>query len=153
MTDPTLGALIVDQSPDGIIFAGPDGNIQVWNDAAATIFGFSAEEAIGKSLDIIIPEQFREAHWRGFDNAINTGVTKLHGQALPTRATTAAGETLYVELSFSLIRDASGTILGAVANCRDINERFQQDRANRRRLRELEALVKESQPAKDAPAS
>jgi PAS domain S-box-containing protein len=147
MTNLALGGLLVDQSPDGIIFAGLDGNIQVWNEAAAAIFGFSAEEAIGKSLDIIIPEQFREAHWRGFDNAINSGVTKLHGQALPTRATTAAGETLYVELSFSLIRDESGTILGAVANCRDINERFQQDRANRRRLRELEAHMKEHESA------
>ncbi len=146
MAETPLAQLLVDQSPDAIIYAGKDGLIQVWNAAAAIIFGFSAEDAIGKSLDIIIPEQFREAHWAGFDKAINTGVTKLGGQALPTRAQKASGETFYIEVSFALVRDDSGAVTGALANARDITERFEQDRANRRRLRELEAQVKEAAP-------
>lgn len=137
-----LGAAIVEQSPDAIIFAGKDGIIQVWNAAAAATFGFSAEEAIGKNLDIIIPEPFREAHWKGFDTAIEKGDTKNHGKALPTKALNAKGETFYVELSFGLVKDETGAVLGALANGRDITERFEQDRNTRRRLRELEQELK-----------
>ena len=144
MAETPLSQLLVDQSPDAIIYAGKDGTIQVWNAAAAIIFGFSGEDALGKSLDIIIPEQFREAHWAGFDKAIETGVTKLGGQALPTRAQKASGETFYIEVSFALVRDDSGAVTGALANARDITERFEQERTNRRRLRELEAQVKEA---------
>jgi PAS domain S-box-containing protein len=144
MSETPLAQLLVDQSPDAIIFAGKDGTVQLWNQAAAAMFGYSREEALGKRLDIIIPEQFREAHWAGFDKAISTGVTKLHGEALPTRAMKASGDNFYIEVCFALVRDDSGAVIGALANARDINERFQQDRANRRRLRELEAQVKES---------
>lgn len=147
MIDPALSALLVEQSPDGIIFAGPDGNVAFWNAGAEKIFGFSEAEAMGKSLDIIIPEKLRKAHWDGFNKAIATGTTKLHGQALPTRAENAAGETRYVELSFSLVFDADGKVLGAMAACRDIDERYRQDRTNRQRLRELEAAEKERQAA------
>ena len=143
MFDADVAAFIVDQSPDGIIFAGPDGNIRGWNDAAAAMFDLSVEDAIGTNLDVIIPEQFREAHWQGFEAAIAAGETKHHGEALPTRAQKATGEVFYVELSFGVVKDAQGNVLGALAMARDINERFQQDRANRRRMRELEAELKE----------
>ena len=144
MPSTPLAQLLVDQSPDAIIYAGKEGTVQVWNAAAAVMFGFSADEAMGQSLDIIIPEQFREAHWAGFDKAIATGVTKLGGQALPTRAMKASGENFYIEVAFSLVRDDSGVVIGALANARDITERFEQDRVNRRRLRELEAQVNDA---------
>jgi len=137
-----LAGLIVEQSPDAVIFASTDGVIQVWNGAAAEMFGFKASEAIGKDLNIIIPEQFQETHWKGFDRAIEAGETKYKGRALPTKALKAGGETFYVELSFAIIKDASGKPIGALAHARDINERFEQDRANRRHLRDLEAEVK-----------
>ena len=134
-----LEGLLLEQAPDAVIFAGPDGIISVWNEAATAIFGYSREEAIGKRLDIIVPEQFREAHWKGFEAALAAGDTKYRGKSLPTRAVKADGETLYVELSFAIIRAADGAVLGAVAHARDINERFEQDRASRRRPRDLEA--------------
>lgn len=137
-----LARLIVDQSPDAVIFAGTDGVIQVWNEAASAMFGFTASDAIGKDLNIIIPEQFQETHWKGFDRALEAGETKYKGRALPTKALRAGGETFYVELSFAIIKDASGKAIGALAHARDINERFEQDRANRRHLRDLEAEVK-----------
>lgn len=137
-----LARLIVDQSPDAVIFAGTDGVIQVWNEAATAMFGFAASEAIGKDLNIIIPEQFQETHWKGFDRALEAGETKYKGRALPTKALRAGGETFYVELSFAIIKDASGKAIGALAHARDINERFEQDRSNRRHLRDLEAEVK-----------
>jgi PAS domain S-box-containing protein len=82
----TEAVLLVEQAPDAIIFAGKNGAIQVWNEAATAMFGHSAAEAMGQSLDIIIPEQFREAHWKGFDRALEAGESKYRGKSLPTRA-------------------------------------------------------------------
>lgn len=144
MEQAVLQALL-DQSPDGVIFAGADGAVGYWNAAAERIFGFTAAQMAEKGLDAIIPEQFRDAHWKGFDRALEAGETKYSGQALATRATRADGETIYVELGFGIVKDASGIVLGAMATARDITERFQKDRDMRRRLRELEA--KEKQPS------
>jgi PAS domain S-box-containing protein len=133
---------LLDQAPDAIIFAGTDGMISYWNEAATRVFGHNSEAAIGQSLDLIIPEQYRDAHWTGYDRALGDGDTKFRGQSLATRATRADGETIYVELSFAIIKDGSGTVIGATAFARDITERFNRDRDMRRRLRELEAAAK-----------
>lgn len=138
-----IANLLVKQSPDAIIFADLFGVITVWNTAAERIFGFTTEAAIGAKLDIIIPESFREAHWRGFDRAIADTVTKFVGQALPTKALRADGTEFYVELSFAIILDNHGKPMGSVAHARDIDERFNKERASRKRLKELEAnLIK-----------
>ena len=110
-----------------------------WNAAAERIFGFDAATMAGKGLDAIIPEQFRDAHWKGYDRALADGDTKFRGQALATRATRADGEAIYVELSFAIVKDDAGVVTGAMACARDITERFNRDREMRRRLRELEA--------------
>lgn len=133
--------LLLDQSPDAVIFAGTDGAVTYWNDSAQRIFGFDAATMASKGLEVIIPEQFRDAHWKGFDRALAAGDTKFRGQALATRAARADGETIYVELGFAIIKDDSGTVIGAMACARDITERFNRDRDMRRRLRELEAKV------------
>lgn len=135
------------QSPDAVIFAGPDGHIRYWNAAAERVFGFPAAEAVGAHLDLIIPESFREAHWTGFHRALAAGETKYAGQALPTRARHADGGERYVELSFAIVRAADGPVAGALACARDITERFERDRAQRRRLRELEAALGSDEPA------
>jgi PAS domain S-box-containing protein len=134
---------LIEQAPDAVIFAGTDGRIAYWNAAAERIFGHPASAALGQSLDIIVPEQFREAHWTGFDRALEEGETKYAGQALPTRSERADGEQIYVELSFAIVRGADGAVIGALAHARDITERFTQDRESRRRLRDLEARVQE----------
>ncbi|MDE3094908.1 MAG: PAS domain S-box protein [Chloroflexota bacterium] len=132
------GAMLVDQAPDGMIFADRDGVIRVWNPAAERIFGYAAEAAIGRNLDIIIPENLREAHWTGYERALAAGDTKYRGQSLPTKALKADGSQIYVELSFAIVHGGSGEVVGAMAQARDITERFERDRAMRRRLRELE---------------
>ncbi len=133
-----LHAALLDQGPDAVIFAGTDGVITYWNEAATRIFGQSVSAAMGQNLDIIIPEQYREAHWTGFDRALAAGDTKYRGQSLATRSVRTDGEKIYVELSFAIIKDASGTAIGAIATARDITERFTADRDMRRKLRELE---------------
>jgi len=137
--DAELAATLLEQNPDATIFAGTDGMIVVWNEAAETVFGHKAADAIGKSLDLIIPEQYRDAHWTGYDRALADGDTKFKGQALTTRAARADGETIYVDLAFAIIKDASGAVTGAMATARDITERFNRDREMRRELRELKA--------------
>ena len=131
-------AVLVHQAPDAMIYADLDGLIQAWNPAAERIFGHEATAAIGQNLDIIIPEPLRAAHWKGYDRALAAGDTKYRGQSLPTKALKADGSQFYVELSFSIIHASSGEVIGALAHARDITERFERDRATRRRLRELE---------------
>ena len=114
MNQSDLLSLLHDQAPDAVIFAGTDGVIQTWNPAATRLFGHSQDEAVGQSLDLIIPERFRDAHWKGFDRALADGATKYSGQALPTRSETKDGKTIYVELTFAIVKDASGSVIGAL---------------------------------------
>jgi len=129
--DEKLAARMVEEAPDAVIFAATDGVIQAWNHAAERIFGFSSDDAIGQSLDLIIPERFREAHWRGFDAAIAADKLRLDGRALPTRSVRKDGETIYVELSFGLVHDAAGAVIGALGHARDITERWLKEREER----------------------
>ena len=131
-------ARLVAQTPDAIIYASRDGVIRTWNAAAERIFGHAESDAVGQRLDLIIPDRFREAHWTGWERALGNRVTQYVGQSLPTRATHANGDTITVELSFAIVLDDAGEAIGALATARDISERFEQDRANRRRMKELE---------------
>lgn len=143
-TNTKMNELIVEQCPDAIIFADLEGIIRIWNTAAEQVFGFSKEEAIGSSLDIIIPEPFRKAHWRGFERAIADGATKYTGRSLPTKSLRADGTTIYVKLGFSIILDSTGSVLGALSTARDITVRFKQEQKNQKRLEELENKFKDS---------
>jgi PAS domain S-box-containing protein len=127
-----LALAIIEQSADALIFADAAGVIRIWNAAATGIFGFSADEAIGRSLDLIIPEHLRQAHWSGFRRAIESGVTRLGGRATITRAMHKAGNRLYVEMSFAIVRGSEGTIVGSVAIARDATARYEEERARRK---------------------
>jgi PAS domain S-box-containing protein len=140
--DPALSQAIVDQAPDAIIFADRDGMIRLWNRGAERIFGYAAAEALGASLDLIIPERFRRAHWEGFQRAIDTGRTKYADRVLTTRSSHRDGSKLYIDLSFGLVTDDGGVILGALAIGRDCTERYAADAALRSRLIALESGAK-----------
>lgn len=124
-----LQELLIEQSPDAVIFADSAGIIRVWNAAAERIFGFTKSAALGANLNIIIPERFREAHWRGFKRALAERTTKYAGQSLPTKAVRSDGTQIYVELTFAIVIDAKGDVLGALAHARDITKRFEKERA------------------------
>jgi len=123
-----LGDLILDQTADAIIYSDRQGMIERWNAAATAMFGYTAAEALGQSLDLIIPEHLRAAHWRGFDAAMASGTTRLHGRPTLTRAQHKSGSKLYVEMSFALVVDAAGAVLGSVAMVRDVTERMERER-------------------------
>lgn len=130
--DPALAKLLVEQAPDAVIYADGEGKIRVWNEAATALFGFTATEAIGESLDLIVPERFRDAHWTGYERAMGAGDTKYRGQSLPTRSAKQDGTALYVELSFAIVHGEDGAVIGALAHARDITERFLREREERR---------------------
>lgn len=138
-----LDRLLIDQAPDAVIFADLEGIIREWNPAAGRIFGHTAEEAAGQSLDLIIPERFREAHWTGYHRALAAGTTKYSGQVLPTRSVRKDGETIYVELTFAIIHDSHDRVIGAMAHARDITERWTKEREERRRVQGLELRIQE----------
>ena len=119
MTDP-----LVEQLPVSVIVSDREGRITAWNRAAEALFGFSAAEAIGQSLDLIIPERLRQAHWAGFDRSLASGTTKYAGQVMTTRAIHKDGRKLYVEFSFGILKDESGAATAVVAVGRDGTERF-----------------------------
>lgn len=130
-TDSPLAERVLACMMEAVIHADRQGLIALWNPAAETMFGFSTAEAIGQSLDIIIPESLREAHWRGFHAAIASGRTRLNGRPTVTRALHKSGATLYVEMSFAMVCATSGEVIGSVAVARDATERVQREKAAR----------------------
>jgi PAS domain S-box-containing protein len=132
MKDQTgLDARILDDAADSLIYADRSGAIVRWNRASATLFGYSAEEALGHSLELIIPEHLRAAHWKGFNAAVESGVMKLKGRPTLTRALHKSGRKLYIEMTFALVKDWHGEVLGSVAMARDVTERVERERAAR----------------------
>jgi len=126
-----LAEWIVEQTSDALIYADSEGNIQRWNLAASKLFGFSANEAMGESLDIIIPKHLREAHWRGFNAAIASGKLKLSGTPTLTRALHKEGHKLYVEMTFALVVNDNDEVVGSVSMARDATQRVERERAAR----------------------
>jgi len=115
---------IVEQAAEAVVFSDRDGVIRLWNRGAERLFGFAANEALGASLDLIVPEHLRRPHWDGFGRAIETGALRnTSGKPLVTRSLHKSGRKLYVEFSFGLARDARGAVAGAFAIGRDCTER------------------------------
>ena len=135
-TQADIDRLCSEQMADALIYCNRQGVILRWN-AAAALFGHAPDAVLGQSLDLIIPENLRAPHWAGFERAMQTGVTRLNGQATVTKALTAAGGTIYVEMSFAVIADAAGQAIGSVAIARDAGKRRQEQRE----LRELRAML------------
>ena len=91
---------------------------------------YSAEEALGQGLDLIIPEHLRASHWRGFEAAITKGEMKLQGRPTLTRALHKSGRKLYLEMTFAIVKGhAEGEVLGAVAMARDVTDRVERERS------------------------
>jgi PAS domain S-box-containing protein len=136
-----LSQEIVTYAPDAIIMADREGIIRLWNGGASTVFGFTAEEAIGHSLDLIIPERFRARHWEGFGKVMETGVTRYGAELLAVPAIRKDGAPISVEFSVTLLQDLAGRVLGVAAIMRDVTERWTEQKQLRQRLAELEAAL------------
>ena len=134
-----LSAEILSQAPDAILFADREGIIRLWNCGAERIFGFSAGEAIGQSLDLIIPEKLRQRHWDGYNKTMDTGETRYGTEMLSVPASHQNGARLSTEFSIVMLTDNDNKPLGVAAIMRDITQRHQKEKAMKERLAELEA--------------
>lgn len=141
-----LAEAVVREAAEAIVVADPDGIIRLWNNGAAHIFGYSAAEAVGQNLDLIIPAKLRERHWKGYHRTMATGFTRYGDTLLSVPAIHRDGRRLSIEFSVALLRDDSGGIAGISAIMREVTDRRNAERALRARLAELE-LVTPAEPA------
>jgi len=120
---------------DAIVATDRDGRITFWNPGAERIFGFTADEAVGQSLDIIIPENLRARHWSGFRHTVATGTSRYgHGDLLSVPGLTKDGRKISVEFTIVMLRDAMQAVTGTLAVMRDVTKRFEEVRELKRRL-------------------
>ncbi|HEY8122409.1 MAG TPA: PAS domain S-box protein [Myxococcota bacterium] len=119
----------LDAIPDAVLVADREGAIRYWNAGAARVFGIAANDALGRSLDLIIPERQRARHWEGWRKVIATGVTQYGERLLSVPALRADGKRISVEFSVALIFDARGGVEGVAAVLRDVTERWERERA------------------------
>jgi len=123
------------EAPDAIVYADAAGMIAFWNKGAERIFGFSEAEAIGKSLDIIIPENLRKRHWDRFAQTVRTGKTRYGaGDLLAVPALRKDGARISIEFTILPFFDRAGRILGIAAILRDVSKRFEEIKALRNEL-------------------
>lgn len=141
MPDTIDHAQLVAAIGDAIVIADPQGAITLWNPAAERLFGYTASEALGQSLDLIIPERLRARHWQGYDTTMATGTTRYGSELLKVPAVGKDGKAMSIAFTVALLKDGNGAVSGIVAVIRDETARFQEERALRKRLAELEEEV------------
>jgi PAS domain S-box-containing protein len=132
---------IVEDSGVAVIYGDAAGVIRLWNRGAEEIFGWTAEETLGRSMDLIIPEKHRSTHWDGYSRVMKTGLTKYGSTVLAVPAVTKDGRRISIEFSVVLLTEPTGGVVGIAAFLQDITQRWERDKALRVRLAAAEALA------------
>jgi PAS domain S-box-containing protein len=135
--DALLPRLVID-CPDAVIVADRKGKIRFWNRAASRIFGFAETEALGQTLDLIVPERLRSRHWEGY-NRVMAGAPSRYGEGdlLSVPAMRKDGSRISIEFTILPVHDTAGEMIGIAAFLRDVTARFEEMRVLRRELAEL----------------
>ncbi len=123
---------------DAIVVADANEKIVLWNPAATRIFGYSETEALGNTLDLIVPERQRQKHNEGYSKSMETGTTRYGTSLLKVPAKHQNGSTLSIAFTVGMLFDANHKANGVVAIIRDETDRFAEERALKKRLSELE---------------
>ena len=124
---------LVGLMPDAVVYSDEAGDIRYWNSAAEAMFGFTAAEAVGQKLDIIVPESLRQRHWDGYLRTMATGVTRYGaGDLLAVPAIRKDGTRISVEFTIVPFKDDTGRMVGIAAVMRDVTRRFEEMRALRK---------------------
>jgi PAS domain S-box-containing protein len=124
---------------DAVVVADAQGRVVMWNPAAARMFGYSEGEALGQSLDLIIPERLRKRHWEGYDKSMATGITKYGHDLLRVPAVDKDGRAMSIAFTVAMLHAADGKVSAIAAVMRDETVRFAEERALKKRVAELEA--------------
>jgi PAS domain S-box-containing protein len=126
---------------DAVVVSDADGLITLWNKAAERMFGYTEAEALGLSLDIMIPERLRQRHWDGYRETMATGITRYGTEVLQVPAIDKAGRSFSIAFTVALLYSADNKVSGIAAVIRDDTRRFERDRAQRKRIAELEGVM------------
>jgi len=133
---------LIQSAGDAIVAAGTDGSILLWNRAAERMFGYTEQEALGHSLDLIIPERFQTRHWEGYRRVMQTGETRYGTEVLRVPAMHKDGRRLSIAFTVALLYAPTQEIQAIAAIIRDETHRWEEERALRKRIAELEAKNK-----------
>lgn len=131
----------VAESPDAIIISDREGIIRFWNNGAEHIFGHDATEAIGQTLDLIIPDNLRNRHWEGYHRVMASGDTKYKTGLLSSPGVRKDGSRVSLEFSMVLLHDEKGAMAGCASIMRDVTERFNREKELKARLAACQAAV------------
>ena len=132
---------LVASAGDAMVLSDAAGLVTVWNPAAERMFGFSAADALGQSLDLIIPEKQRKRHWDHYHKTMSTGQTRYGHELLRVPALHKDGRTLSISFTVGLVPGEDGKPAGVLACVRDETDRWAEERSLKRRVAELEANV------------
>jgi PAS domain S-box-containing protein len=132
---------IIEGLNDAVIFSDREGIIQLWNSGAERMFGYAGDEALGQSLDLIIPENLRQRHWDGYFRVMESGTSRYSIDMLSAPALTRDGRRISAEFSMVLVAGDDGRMLGVAAVIREVTARWQREREQKERIRELEAQL------------
>ena len=134
-------AKLVESIGDAIVISDAQGIIIYWNPAAERIFGFSKAEALGSTMDFIVPERLRHRHNEGYEHSMQTGTTRYGDKLLTVPALHKSGKPLSIAFTVSMIFDENHKAVAVAAVIRDDTERFTEQRALKKRIAELEAQL------------
>jgi PAS domain S-box-containing protein len=129
---------LVEAIGDAIVASDAGGTIVLWNPAAERMFGFTESEALGQSLDLIIPQRQQQRHWDGYHKTMATGQTRYGNDVLRVPAMHKDGHAISIAFTVALLHSADGKVSAIVAAIRDETSRFAEERNLRKRLTELE---------------
>ena len=132
---------MIDDAPDAILISDRNGIIRFWNSGAEHMFGHTAAEAMGQSLDLIIPENLRSRHWEGYWRVMETGETKYKTGLLSSPGVRKDGSRVSLEFSMVLLRDEAGTMAGCASIMRDVTERWKKEKELKERLTACETKL------------
>ena len=132
---------LVQAMGDAVVISDAHGAITLWNPACERMFGFTEAEALGQSLDLIIPQRQQARHWEGYEKTMATGITRYGNDTLRVPAMHKDGHTLSIAFTVALLHAPDGKVKGIAAVVRDESKRFAEDRNLRKRLTELEMQV------------
>ncbi len=136
--DATFAETLVSKMPDAVVYSDRDGVIRYWNAGAARTFGHTVDEAVGQSLDLIIPEGLRARHWEGFNETMRSGKTRYgNGEILSVPALRKDGKRISVAFTIVPFTDDKGALHGIAAIMRDVTQQFEEIRDLRRQVSQL----------------
>ena len=139
-SQPDLNALIHSMG-DALMVCDATGAIVLWNPACERMFGFSAAEVLGQTMDMIIPERLRGRHWDGYHKTMASGITKYGTDLLKVPAVDKQGRAMSIAFTVSLLHGPDGKVSAIASVIRDETQRFSDERALKKRVTELESQL------------